>query len=173
MVDRFFGIKNFKSLLVLCSSRAFTYFGLETDFCVFWTDWGIFGWDFRRLEARASDFGPISSFSVHHCQFWVDSTHSPCFTASLGSFSFLFLCVFSLYYLPDESPQLPRHKTSTQLSRLSQRHAEVRVLTPPCSIPWKTINGINKILLKDGSFWGKTSTLPNFKTLDLRDYSLW
>ncbi|RVW34775.1 hypothetical protein CK203_104434 [Vitis vinifera] len=41
----------------------------------------------------------------------------------------------------DESPQLPRHKTSTQLSRLSQRHAEVRVLTPPCSIPWKTING--------------------------------
>ena len=47
----------------------------------------------RVLKTSVSDFSPVSSFSMYHSQFRLDSMHFPCVTTSLGSFFVHFSCV--------------------------------------------------------------------------------
>ncbi|RVW47725.1 hypothetical protein CK203_105079 [Vitis vinifera] len=53
--------------------------------------------------------------------------------------------VFSSSWLLGESPLPLGHKASTQLIHLSRRHTEIRGLTPPCSVPWRTTSNTSNV----------------------------
>ena len=111
--------------------------GSKTNFGVFRTDWIDFGRDLRVSKTRVSDVGRFLLVPCVTSSFAADP--SPFLFVKDSGVSFYHFLFSSLLYrrllwLPNENPQLPGHKASTQQSCLRRRHEEIRILTPPCLV---------------------------------------
>ena len=110
---------------------------------------------FRRLEARVSNLGDFLFLSCVTTGSGFDlfpflyTQGFRCEPLSLSTNHYFLARVSYSIWLLDKSLLPLEHRASTQLSRLSRRHAKKRGLTLPYSVSWRTTSDTNNTLLKD------------------------